>query len=187
MAWQSSCEEDYIGDAEILRLLEESHQAFTSGDKSALMMCVFRCAAFQAVIPDWAADALIALRENLENGRVADFNEAFGMPTDKVNTRAAAVRIKKLSADVLAEILQLRTKGSSFNSAEIFPQVVENLSRQGVNVNERDVREIYAKDGQFLREIPRGPDPKGAHGFANMVAPRARRRGRSTLRDQGAG
>jgi hypothetical protein len=83
MAWKPSCEEDYVGDAAILLLLEDSRIAFESGDKSELMMCVFRCAAFQAVIPEWAADALIALREDIEDGRIADFNEAFGKPTEK--------------------------------------------------------------------------------------------------------
>lgn len=183
MAWQSSCEEDYIGDAEILLLLEESHQAFDAGDKSALMMCVFRCAAFQAVIPEWAAEALIALRENMENGRVKDFNDAFSTSAEKVNTRAARARKKHLSPLVLAEIVQLRTKGVTFNDDEMFSQVVENLRERRENVNHRDVQEIYKKDGEFLKAIPRGPDPKGGHGFANMMAPKARRRGRNILQD----
>jgi hypothetical protein len=183
MTWQSSCEEDYIGDVEILRLLEESHQAFEAGDKSALMMCVFRCAAFQAVIPEWATDALIALRENLENGRISDFNAAFGIPTEKTNTRAAKARIKKMVPLVLAEILQLRTAGLTFSATDISPQVVENLSKRGFNINERDVQTIYKNDGQFLKAIPRGLDPKGGHGFAILTMPRARRRGRNILRD----
>ena len=101
---KSLCEEDYVGDEQILNLLEESRTAFEGGDKSALLMCVFRCAAFQAVIPEWAADALIALRENMENGRVADFNEAFktNKPTEKVNTRVARARMEKVKPDVLA-------------------------------------------------------------------------------------
>lgn len=187
MVWTSSCEEDYVGDAEILRLLEESRLAFQAGDKSALMICVFRCAAFQAVIPEWAANALIALRENLENGRVADFNEAFGTPPEKLNTRAARARIKKMTPLVLAEILQLRTQGLSLNADEMFSQVVENLRNRGYAVNERDVQTIYRTDGKFLKAIPRGLDPKGGHGFALITLPRARRRGRSILRDQEAG
>ncbi len=183
MVWQSSCEEDYVGDAEVLHLLDESRLAFEGGDKSALMLCVFRCAAFQAVIPEWAADALITLRENLENGRVADFNDAFGRPREKVNTRAARARIKGLKSLVVGELLQLRNQGLSFNDDEMFTAVVERLRMRGVHVNHRDVQTIYKSDGQFLKGIPRGPDPKGGHGFAYITLPKARRRGRSILRD----
>lgn len=179
----SSGELDYVSDAEILQLLEESHIAFKSGKKSELMMCVFRCAAFQAVIPEWAADALIELREKMENGRVADFNEAFGRPSEKVNTRAARARLKNLSSDVIGELLQLRTKGRSLNDAEIFSEALENLRSRGINVNHRDIQTIYRSHGQFLKKIPRGPDPKGGHGFAYLTLPRARRTGRSILRD----
>ena len=184
MAWQSSGELDFVGDTEILRLLEQSRVAFEAGKKSELMMCVFRCAAFQAVIPDWAADALIALRENLENGRVKDFNEAFGTPLQKVNTRAALARITGLKSLVVGELLQLRTQGMSYNDAEIFSAVVERLRGRGVNVNHRDVKTIYASDdASFLKKITRGPDPKGGHAFAFLTPPRARRHGRNILRD----
>ena len=134
MAHQSSCDEDYVGDAEILRLLEEWRLAYEAGNKYELLICVFRCAAFQAVIPEWAADALIALREGIENGRVADFNDAFGKPLEKVNTRAARARIKRATPLVLGELLRLRTLGRSLNDAEMFSEVVENLSGRGVNV-----------------------------------------------------
>ena len=183
MVWQSSCEEDYVGDEEVLRLLEESRLAFERGDKSALMLCVFRCAAFQAVIPEWAADALIALRENIETGRVADFNAAFGRPREKVNTRAARARIGGMKSHVLGELLQLRTQGLSFNDEEMFSAVVEKLRSRGLNINHRDVQTIYKSDGGFLKKVPRGTDPKGGHGFALTTLPRARRKGRSILRD----
>lgn len=187
MANQSKVDDDNdeypIGDQEILRLLDESRLAFEGGDKSALMLCVFRCAAFQAVIPEWAADALIVLRENLENGRVADFNDAFGKPREKVNTRAARARINGLKSFVLSELLQLRTQGLSFNDDEMFTAVVEKLRARGVNVNHRDVQTIYKSDGGFLKTIPRGPDPKGGHGFGAVTFSRPRRRGRSILQD----
>lgn len=189
MVRKSSGEWDYIGDVEILRLLEESRKAFEAGNKSELMMCVFRCAAFQAVIPEWAADALIALRENMENGRVADFNKAFesNKPTLKANTRAARARIEGGRSDVLAEILQLRTKGSSFNDDEMFSQVVTNLRQRRININHRDVQTIYkSDDAAFLKKIPRGPDPNGNHGFALQTLPRPRRHGRNILWDQEA-
>lgn len=187
MARQSSGEEDYVRDAEILRLLEESRKAFEAGNKSELMMCVYRCAAFQAVIPEWAADALIALRENMENGHVADFNEAFGTPTEKVNTRAARARLEKAKPEVIGELFQLRTKGFSLNDADITPEALENLKSRGVDVNYRDIRTIYKSDGQFLKEIPREPDPKVIRGAGYSVFPKPRRRGRSILWDEEAG
>ena len=179
------CEEDYVGDEQILNLLEESRTAFEGGDKSALLICVFRCAAFQAVIPEWAADALIALRENLKNGRVVDFNEAFksDKPAERVNTRAAQTRKKKATPDVLAEILQLRTQGVSLHDSKMFEQVVENLRHRGVNVNHRDVQEIYALEGKFFKEVPRGPDLKGGYGIGSIIFPKPRRRGRNILHD----
>jgi hypothetical protein len=183
MAHQSSCEEDYVGDAEILRLLEESRQAFEAGNKYELLMCVFRCAAFQAVIPEWAADALIALRESIENGRVADFNDAFGKPREKLNTRAARARIKGATPLVLGELLRLRTLGRSLNDPEMFSEVVDNLRGRGVNVNHRDVQTIYKSDGHFLKAVSRVPDPKVTHGSSYVTYPKARRRGRNILRD----
>ena len=141
------------------------------------------------MIPEWAADALIALRENMENGRVANFNEAFksDKPTERVNTRAARTRKKKATPDVLAEILQLRAKGVSLNDPNMFSQVVENLRHRGVNVNHRDVQEIYALEGQFFKEVPRGPDLKGGYGIGSIIFPKPRRRGRNILHDWEAG
>lgn len=187
MAFQSPCEEDYVGDTEILRLLEEARRGFQGGDKSQVMVCVFRCARFQAVIPEWATDALLALQQKMEAGSIADFNAAFAKPKEPVNTRAARARIKAAESIVLAEILQLRTKGVSFSDYEMFSQVVENLRERGVNINHRDVQQIYKSSGQFLKKIPRGPDPKGGHGFALITLPNPRRRGRDILRDQEAG
>ena len=186
MAHHPSGEWDYIGDAEILRLLDESRRAFEDGDKSALMTCVFRCAAFQAVIPEWAANALITLKANLENGPVKDFNDAFGVPKKRVNARAAKTRKDKARSDVLAEMLQLRTKGSSLNDAEMFGQVVENLRGKGVNVNHRDVQEIYKSDVPFLKSIPRKPAPNDTYGFVKFQRQPARRYGRNILRDEEA-
>lgn len=183
MVWKSSCEEDYVDDEGVLRLLEQSRLAFEGGDKSALMLCVYRCAAFQAVIPDWAADALIALRENIENGSVKDFNNAFGTPTEKINIRAARAKIKELKSPVLGELLALRLLGRSFNDAEMFSEVVENLRGRGVKVNHRDVQIIYKTYGGYLKALPRYPNPDDTYGTIFLTLPKARRRGRNILRD----
>lgn len=183
MTRQSSCEEDYVGDAEILRLLEESRQAFEGGDKSQLMTCVFRCARFQAVIPEWAADALLAIQEGIECGRIANFNEAFGKPREKVNTRAARARKEKVRPEVLAVLSGLRADGSSLNDAEMFEKALEILRGRGLNVNHRDIQEIYKTHGDFLQQMPRGPDPQRVYGMSDVTLPKPRRRGRNILRD----
>ena len=185
MARKFSGADDSIEDQEILESLEESRIAFNSGDKSALMRCVFCCAAYQAVIPDWAADALIALRGNIENGRVKNFNEAFesNKPVNKVNTRAARVRQEKAKPEVMAEILRLRVKGISFNDAEMFSQVVDNLRVRGFNVNHRDVKSIYQQNVRTLKAIPRGPGLEGNYAIGDIEFPKIRVKGRSILEE----
>ena len=185
MARKSSGEEDYVGDKEILNLLEESRMAFEAGDNSALLMCVFRCAAFQAVIPEWATDALIALREDVESGRIADYKNAFksNKPIEKANTRAARARMEKVKPDVLVEILRERTEGTSLTDDEMFPAVVENLRDRGVSVKHRDVRTIYGLEGKFLKEVPRKPKPTDGYGTGSIIFPKPRRRGRNILED----
>lgn len=173
---------DYVGDSQILELLEGSRIAFEGGDRSELMKCIFRCARFQAVIPDWAADALLAIQEDLEGGRLSDPNAAFGKPSEKASTRAARERKRNAKSPVLAELWRLRWGGSSLNDAEIFAQALENLRASGLNVNHRDIKEIYAEHGAFLKDVPRN-DPNMGRGFMDATYPKARRRGRKILRD----
>lgn len=184
MVHTTSGEWDYVGDEQILKLLEENRLGYEAGDKSQLMRCVIRCARFQAVIPEWAVDALIAIDDNLETGRLKDFNEALGVPTEKISTRAAKARIAKLKTEVLGLIQQLRFQGASFNDADMFPQVVEALRTRGIHANHRDVQYIYKTYGSFLKENPRGPLPNGSGGAFSMVTwPKPRRHGRKILRD----
>jgi hypothetical protein len=180
----SSGQEDYIGDAEVLRLLERARQGFEGGDKSQLMWCVYRCARFQAVIPEWAVDALLAIQDDMESGRIADFNGAFGKPSEKVNTRAARERKKKLAPEVLIVLTRLRADGSSLNDDEMFGEALEILRGQGFDVNHRDIQDIYKSDGGFIKKIPRKPSPKqGNYTVASLMLPSPRRRGRNTLQD----
>ena len=174
---------DYVGDVQILGLLEASRIAFESGEKSELMKCVYRCARFQAVLPEWAADALLALQEDLESGRTADYNEAFGKPKEKVSTRAARARKLNAKPRVMAELWRLRCVGNSLNDADMFPQALENLRSAGLYINHRDIQELYAEHGDFLKTMPRHPDPNMGRGFMDVTYPKARRRGRNILRD----
>jgi hypothetical protein len=178
----SDAELDYVGDHQILELLEASRIAFEGGDKFELLKCVFRCARFQAVIPEWAADALLAIQEDLEDGRLADPNAAFGRPSERASTRASRARKRDAKAQVLAELWRLRWSGGSLNDAEMFPEALENLRASGLDVNHRDIKEIYSEHGAFLKEVPRN-DQNTVRGFMDVTYPKPRRRGRKILRD----
>jgi hypothetical protein len=188
MANQSKVDDDNdeypIGDREILRLLDESRLAFEKGDKSALMKCVFRCARFQAVIPEWAADALLVIQDDMEIGSITDFNSAFGRPLEKANTRAARARKEKSKHEVLTVLMRLRAEGCSLNDSEMFSQAQERLQDLGLKVNHRDIQDIYKSDGDFIRTIPRKPPPlQGNYAIANLNFKKPRRRGRNILKD----
>lgn len=186
MVKHSSCsEDDYIGDRTILDYFSDAQKRFEAGDKSQLMRCVFLCAQFEGVFPVWAADALLELKAQIKNGRISDYNKAFGKPKEKVNTRAARAR-KAAAKDAVVNVLfHLRLSGSSLNAEEIFGQALEILKEQGVNVNQRDIAEIYAEHGGFIKELPRSFDPKinnYSYGDVTFPEPR-RRRGRNILND----
>lgn len=183
MANQSDEDDEYpIGNREILELLEESRLAFEKGDKSELMRCVFRCARFQAVIPEWAADALLEIQDDMEVGRIADFDAAFGKPREKTNTRAARARKEKSKHEVLTVLMRLRSQGCSLNDPEMFSQALEILQGQGVEVNHRDIQDIYKSDGDRIRAIPLNPPPsQGNYMIGNLKFKKPRRRGRSIL------
>lgn len=183
----SQSEEDYVGDEEILRLINETQVAFLAGDKSKLFRCLYLCARFQAVIPEWAVDAVLKLEEDMERGKIKDFNDAFGVSVEQVNTRAARARKMEAKAHVLEELWRLRRDGRSLNDAEIFSEALENLRQNGLNVNHRDIKEIYDAEGAFLKDIPRQAEPNHGFGFAYLTMPKARRRGRGILRDEEAG
>ncbi len=172
---------DYVGDAQILDLLEASRIAFEGGNRSELLKCIFRCARYQAVIPEWAADALLAIQDDLDDGRLTDPNAAFGKPSEKTSTRAANARKRIAKSPVLEELWRLRWSGSSLNDAEMFTQAAENLQHRGVNANHRDIKEIYSEHGAFLKNVPR--DSTINRGFMDATYPKARRWGRKILRD----
>lgn len=188
MANQSKDDDDNdeypIGDREILALLEESRLALEKGDKSALMRCVFRCARFQAVIPEWAVDALLEIQEKMESGHFVDFNDAFGKPSEKVNTRAAKKRIKTFRQEVLIVLTRLRTLGLSLNIVTMCDEAYEILQSHSMPVTLRDIKAIYASHGAFIKDIPRKRGPlQGRYAVGNIVLKYGRRKGRNTLKD----
>lgn len=91
-----SLKEKMFGDDAILRYIDDVRIAFDSGDRSALLFVVFLCARFQAVIPEWATDALLKAEAELEAGKVEDPNVVFGWPKIRKGQREKAARQKTL-------------------------------------------------------------------------------------------
>ena len=170
-----------IGDVAILRELEVARIAFAAGEKLQLMYCVFLCARYQAVLPAWAADALLKIEAELANGRCADLNQAFGKPPEKVNRRAAKARLKSLLLPVIGALIKLRANGMSLSADDMSDQVTKALGKLGINVNARDVQTIYRTQGQFIKALPRGSNTGQIFGVLNF--PRGRRSTRDVLKD----
>lgn len=117
MTLSSSGEDDYFSDEEIVRLLNECKVGFEAGDKSQLFRCTTLCGQFQAVIPEWAVEAQLAIRSGMRAGRIKDYNEAFGEPAEPVNTRAARVRKHAARHEVVTVLMHLRLKGFGFSAS----------------------------------------------------------------------
>lgn len=176
-------EEKWGGNEAILNYLDIGKRLFETGDRSALFGVLCTCARYQAVIPDWAADALLAMEQDLEVGKLTDFNEGFGPIGERKDARQRRARLGRARGPVLQELQRLRLADGSID-AEMFDQVLETLVERGVEVNRRDVVDIYKEHGQFVKELPRKPDPNTRHAQAHIVIPENRRYGRAILKDK---
>jgi hypothetical protein len=178
-------EEKLWGDEAILSYLEAGREAFESGDRSALLDVVFLCARFQAVFPDWATDALLDIEQKLESGDLKDLNEAFGWKPEDRRRRRKIHRQNQREKDILTLLLKhrleggLEGEGGSLNAEVAFDPIAEEL-----DISRRDVEAVYKRNRQFIKtELPRGNPGDTIHGFARLVLPVPRRRGRPILRD----
>lgn len=183
IALSKALEERLWGDAAILRYIKMGKDAFESGEKDALLGIVFLCARYQAVIPDWAVDALLDVERGLESGTLVDLNQAFGWKHEHLASRKRRARQARLRADVLLELQAARLAGSSFNADDICTRVVESLRSKGMKLSRRDVEKIYKEYGAFLKKLPRSPDPNQGYGQIHATLPDHRRTGRAILRD----
>jgi len=132
------------------------------------------CARFQAVIPPWAADALLAAEKALLEG--ADFNEVFGhRSASATKSRKHRARIKKHRTRVQMALIRHRNAGGCWNAEEAFGQVSEEL-----RLPRRLVEEIYRQTPN-LKGIAQG-NPRGTlHAVCNLPPLPLRRRGRPIL------
>jgi len=166
-----------FGDDMIKRQLAACKSHFEGGDRSALFEVLELCACYQAVIPEWAADEILAARNQLKHREINDFNQLFGWsPPHRTSARRNA-RLNRITPAVINAIFQARASGASFNSDETFGEIASNLK-----ISRRDVESIY-KANPFLREIPQHCDPQIIHGYAHIASPAPRRRGRGILKD----
>jgi hypothetical protein len=122
-----AAQETIWGDAAILRYLEMAREHFEIGERSALFEAPCLCARFQAVIPKWAADALLDAQRSLEHGETKDFNEAFGWDGESQAVRERSSRPARIEKDVLVELQNARLDGASPAPDDIFDMVCESF------------------------------------------------------------
>lgn len=170
--------EALFGDAAIIRDLEKCEADYEFGISSALFSAISLCARYQAVIPEWAADAILRVESDLEKGITADFNEVFGFhqTTRQLNRKRRDARIAENRSRVIGMLIKHRCDDGSFNADEAFGAIADDTG-----LSRRDIEEIYRRYGKRLKDIPRGNPGNAIHGQLNAVLPPPRRRGRSIL------
>jgi hypothetical protein len=166
-----------LGDEVILRHLEKCQNRYSEGKHEALFNSLVLCAKFQAVVPEWAADAIIEGARALKSGECKDFNELFG--GDKLASqreRKREARIRENTSKVLGMLMKYRCEGGGLNAEDAFGGISDDTG-----LPRRDVEEIYRRFGKWVKEIPQG-NPGGVnYGFGHCEIHWARRRGRPIL------
>jgi len=176
--------EQLWGNEAVLRGLDYLEKEFNNGHRFCLFLTIAMCARFQAVIPDWAATAILNGETGLEDGDVVDMNQLFGWDQlakeeTKITNRRNKARRKKYKKQVLAELFVYRLGGGGLNTEEAFSPVAEKLG-----LSRRDVEAIYRDYGEFVRHIPQSRNSDVIHGFMDANLDPPRRYGRKILEDK---
>jgi hypothetical protein len=169
------------GDAAILRYLDMARESFEKGERSALLYAVALCARVQAVIPEWATDALLDAQRGLESGEYKDFNDAYGWAGESRATRTRTTRRALIQKDVLNEMWRLRPEGASLSPDDMFDRVQESLAARGIKASRRDIEAIYKERGQFIKDIPKSKDDSRVFAWGDVTLELPRRSGRPTF------
>lgn len=172
-------EEAMFGDEAILKYLEICRTCFVEGDRTALFGAIVLCARYQAVIPEWATDEILAIERTVKTGATKDFNIAFGWSGEHMASRKKRDRLKKLSPQVLSALLSHRLKGASLNADDALDSVAKELK-----ISRRDVEEIYKLSGKFIKGLPRENPNEVTHGIVSCEISLPRRTGRPVLQDK---
>jgi hypothetical protein len=169
-------EEALFGDPAVLRYLSSCEAAFVDGDRSALFETLTLCARFQAVIPDWAADAILGAKHDLDVGVREDFNAVFGWQGPGSRKRQHEALIATKAGEVIDRIIAHRIAGGSLSAEQAFGKVADETG-----LSRRIVEEIYRRHGTTIKDIPQGNPEQEGYITIREVIPWPRRRGRSTL------
>lgn len=178
MQLSKEIEEVIHGDKAVLHYLEICRLCFIDGDKTALFGVIRLCAQYQAIIPDWATDEILKIEPLISSGELRDFNCAFGFRPANLATLKKNARQKKYTNTVLGLLQKYRLEGSSLNADDIFQTIADELG-----ISRRDVNDIYKKEGQFIKALPKGNSGNLINGFGRMELPNFRRSGRAVLKD----
>jgi len=192
-----------LEDSRILSKLTELENEFRTGNDAALLELLFQCAYYQAVIPDWAADALLLIKARSRSGELLSLDKEFSWkPEPHAKTLQMSAKMEKFTPHVLAAALNWRCgtaeddqynmeNGGAFDSpgldaiAKMANKSATDLINSGVKkISRRGVKAILDNHGKEIKKIPQGGGGSG-HGVAHLQMPNLieRRMGRKILRD----
>ncbi len=189
-------------DGWILSKLSTLENEFRAGNDAALLELLFQCAYYQAVIPDWAADALLSIKARLRSGDLLSLDKEFSWKSEShARLLQKNDRLEKFMPHVLAAALNWRcgTVDAEFKAKHVGGFGTEGLDTiaamanksaidlidQGVKkISRRGVKTILDNHGKEIKKIPQGGGGSG-HGVAHLQMPNLieRRMGRKTLHD----
>ena len=169
--------EKMFGDEAVIGCLKNCEGRYREGKREALFEALILCARFQAVIPEWAADAIIDGEAALNSGECKDLNELFGGDNlANQRDRRREARIRDNTQKVLGMLMKYRCDGGGLNSEVTFGYISYDTG-----LPRRDVEEIYRRSGKWVKDVPQG-NPTGVnYCFAHGEIPWPRRRGRPIL------
>lgn len=165
-----------LGAGGMRQRLSALERAYAEGNRFALLEALFVCAHLQAVIPDWAVDAMASLDRDLAAGDIRDLNEAFGWKAPTPGKRKKERRKELMTENVLGAVARYRGAGGTLSAEEAFDPVADQLG-----LGRRLVERIYKESGTWIRDLPRRA---GNYAFSLTGSPFPRRRGRPAYADR---
>lgn len=169
---------------ELLALLEleERRIRFEQGDKTALFEALVWCAWFQAVMPDWIAEALITGETQLQRGEIGQIGDLFGKIKKGRPARKIDASLSKNEGTILQMLGLYRRRGGAFNDDEYTSTVRQMAAEHGFSYGTREIRRVYSRHKGHLLSLERqgaNGTYSSSHGTLEFLMPR--RRGRPSF------
>jgi hypothetical protein len=164
-----------FSDEAIFGYLGACERRYAQGEQAALFEAIAICARFQAVMPEFLADAILDAQDRLERGELADFNAIFGAPPATKRDRRRETLIAENAGRVRAMLANHRRDGGNFNAEEAFDPIAEELG-----IPRRIVEAIYRQHPE-LKDIPRDDPAHTMYESVSFKVKIPRRRGRRIL------